>query len=598
MSRRAGAAAAVLIAAAAAAAVWGHTKDDSLSTDEPIHMLSGYTAVASGSMIANLEHPPLLKSLAGLALLTLPLKAPPAHVPIGAFFSEFGQSFIFDNTSPPDAIVARARFPFLLVFASLLLLVFFEARRRYGTAPALFAEGLLAFDPNLVAHAGVVHTDLGASLGFLATVLAWDAATRTPSTRRTVVAGLCLGASLASKFSAVYLVPILLIQTLLSARRDSRPGPALGRALLRLVAAGAVAAVALFATYAVATRSIDVADEKAVISEMIAMKGAPRLGAALARLADVSPPLAAYAGGLASVMRQNAVGGGVNYLFGRLSTDGFPMYFFVAFALKSTLAFLAATAVVIGAAVFPGRDGRSGGHGTSRDEGSGGHGTSRDEGSGGHRNRFEEERRVDLVPVAVLFLASIGSSYNIGIRHILPVYPFLALFAASVFARAWARRGESAGRRALALAMAALPAVAAIELAGIHPNELSYFNALAGGPERGRFLLNDSNVDWGLDLKRLAEELKRRRIESPTVAYFGADTVRYRVGVDDFSVDPTIRRFVAISAFFLAAGPEFFAYHHAPVIARNLAALRREIDARGRPAGRVGYSIYLYEMTP
>jgi len=205
---------------------------------------------------------------------------------------------------------------------------------------------------------------------------------------------------------------------------------------------------------------------------------------------------------------------------------------------------------------------------------------------------------VDLVPVAVLFLASIGSTYNIGIRHMLPVYPFLALFAAGVFARAWERRSESPGRRAAALAIAALPLVSAVELARIHPHELSYFNALAGGPEHGRFLLNDSNVDWGLDLERLAAELSRRGVKEPTVAYFGNDSVRYRIGVDDFSVDPTVRPLVAISAFFLAAGPEFFAYHQAPVIARNMAALRREIAARGRPAGRVGYSIYLYEMTP
>jgi len=584
LTRIAGAAAAVLIAAVAAAAVYGHTRGDSLSTDEPIHMLSGYTAVASGSMIANLEHPPLLKALAGLSLLTLPLKPPPAHVPIGAFFSDFGQAFIFDNLSPPDAIAARARFPFLLVFAALLLLVFFEARRRYGTVPALFAESLLAFDPNLVAHAGVVHTDLGASLGFLATVLAWDAvlrrgaapessrgaapgSSRRPDARRVVIAGLCLGASLASKFSTVYLVPVLLLQTLLAARRAERPGEALSRGLLRLIAAGAVAAVVLFSVYAFATRSIDVADEKSVVSEMISMKGAPRLGAAISRIADFSPPLAAYAGGFASVARQNAVGGGVNYLFGRLSTDGFPLYFFYAFALKSTLAFLVATAVVLAAAVRPGA-------------------------------AFSEERRVDLVPVAVLFLASIGSSYNIGIRHLLPVYPFLALFAAGVFARLWNARRESSVRRAAAWAMAALPLASALELARIHPHELSYFNALAGGPEHGRFLLNDSNVDWGLDLKRLAAELTLRGVADPTVAYFGADTVRYRVGVDDFSVDPGIRRFVAISAFFLAAGPEFFAYHHAPVIARNLASLRREIAARGKPAGRVGYSIYLYEMTP
>jgi hypothetical protein len=197
----------------------------------------------------------------------------------------------------------------------------------------------------------------------------------------------------------------------------------------------------------------------------------------------------------------------------------------------------------------------------------------------------------------VLFVASIGSTYNIGIRHMLPVYPFLALFAAAVFARLWERRGESPLRRAAALAMALLPAAAAVELVRIHPHELSYFNALAGGPEHGRFLLNDSNVDWGLDLKRLGAELGRRGVSDPTVAYFGNDSVRYRIGVDDFSVDPTVRPLVAVSAFFLAAGPEFFAYHQAPMIARNMAALRREIAAHGKPAGRVGYSIYLYEMT-
>ena len=35
----------------------------------------------------------------------------------------------------------------------------------------------------------------------------------------------------------------------------------------------------------------------------------------------------------------------------------------------------------------------------------------------------------------------------------------------------------------------------------IHPHYLSYFNALAGGPEDGYNVLIDSNVDWGQDLK-------------------------------------------------------------------------------------------------
>ena len=84
----------------------------------------------------------------------------------------------------------------------------------------------------------------------------------------------------------------------------------------------------------------------------------------------------------------------------------------------------------------------------------------------------------------------------------LPVYPFLALAGAALFARArWRVRSP-----ATVWLLGALPLLSAVEIARIHPHELSYFNPLAGGPERGRRILSDSNVDWGLDLKRLALE--------------------------------------------------------------------------------------------
>jgi hypothetical protein len=146
-------------------------------------------------------------------------------------------------------------------------------------------------------------------------------------------------------------------------------------------------------------------------------------------------------------------------------------------------------------------------------------------------------------------------------------------------------------------ALALLPLVSAVELASIHPHELSYFNPLAGGPEHGRRILSDSNVDWGLDLKRLASELSRRRVTDPTIVYFGGDDVFYRTGVPDFAADPRVRgRFVAISAFHLAVGPEFHEYHGANGVAASLRTLRDDLERRGRPVGRVGYSIYLFEL--
>jgi 4-amino-4-deoxy-L-arabinose transferase-like glycosyltransferase len=560
-------AAAFLLAALGLFLVYDHTREDSLSADEPIHILSGYFAVASRSAIVNIEHPPLIKILSGLAVTRLALRPPPAKVPMGNVFVTSSPAFFFGNSVPADTIIAAARAPQLAVFAGLLFLVFAAAWRRYGPGAALLAVSLLAFDPNLLAHAGVVHTDMGATLVFPAMVLAWNALEKRPGVSRLCLAAVVLGLSLATKFSAVYLLPILAVQTLLRSRRAERPGRAAAAGLARLAAAAGGALLVVTAIYAPVTAGMDLDDQKTVIREKVGLLGnAPVLAERIASLANLSRPLAHYAGGLASVMRQNSVGGGITYLNGRISTRGFPEYFFVAYAAKSTLAFLAATLAIAAALIR-----RSG--------------------------SLAEEIRLFLVPVAVLFLASVGTTYNIGIRHLLPIYPFLALFAAALFASAWEKRRRSSGARAAVAAWILLPLVSAVELARIHPHELSYFNPLVGGPEAGARILSDSNIDWGLDLKRLAAELKRRGVTDPTVSYFGGDNVLYRIGVPDFSAQPVLRgRLVAISVFFLTAGPEFYAYHGAEPLARALAGFKSEILSAGRPAGRIGHSIALFEL--
>jgi hypothetical protein len=560
---------ALVLAAIAVFLVYDHTREDSLSADEPIHILSGYFAVASRSAIVNIEHPPLIKILSGLSVTRLPLKPPPERVPMGNVFLGASPAFFFDNSVPPDAIIAAARAPQLLVLAGLLLLVFAAARSRYGSGAALLAVGLLAFDPNLLAHAGVVHTDLGAALAFLAAVLAWEALRKRPGPWRVAAAAVVLGLALATKFSTIYLLPILALQTLFAARREASPGRAAGAGLLRLAGVCAGAVIVLVAVYAPVTSRMDLADQKTVIREKVGvLGGAPGMAERIASLADFSRPLAHYVGGLASVVRQNDVGGGITYLNGRISTKGFFEYFFVAFGVKSTLAFLAVTAAIFVALAR-------------------------------RTSALGEEVRLFLLPAGVLFLASIGTTYNIGIRHLLPVYPFLALFAAALFAKAWEARRTALAPRLAAIFWIALPVVSAAEAAKIHPHELSYFNPLAGGPEKGASILSDSNVDWGLDLKRLAAELQRRGVTDPTVSYFGGDNVYVRVGVPDFSVRPVVRgRLVAISVFFLTAGPEFYAYHGAAPLARALAKLKARVLSQGRPAGWIGHSIALFELPP
>ena len=119
----------------------------------------------------------------------------------------------------------------------------------------------------------------------------------------------------------------------------------------------------------------------------------------------------------------------------------------------------------------------------------------------------------ELLPlVMVLFLAvtALGSSRNYGFRYLLPLAPLAIVWVSGLAEdrrcpRGWLRLA-SLDRGASALAGQA------IAVASVHPHELTYFNALGGGPDGRPSILADSNLDWGQGLKGLAR-LQRREPE-------------------------------------------------------------------------------------
>jgi hypothetical protein len=76
-----------------------------------------------------------------------------------------------------------------------------------------------------------------------------------------------------------------------------------------------------------------------------------------------------------------------------------------------------------------------------------------------------------------------------------------------------------------------------------HPWELTYFNEFVGGPELGRRILADSNLDWGQGLLQLREmQCTRPELNSLTLFYFGdvAPSV-YEISGMTFQVDASDR---------------------------------------------------------
>jgi hypothetical protein len=130
---------------------------------------------------------------------------------------------------------------------------------------------------------------------------------------------------------------------------------------------------------------------------------------------------------------------------------------------------------------------------------------------------------------AILVFASAVSHINIGIRHILIVYPFFAVGGAGLTVRLWrairSRQGFQEPQASLSSRATAATAVLALALLWqlsslwrAYPDYLPYFNETVAHPEH---VLVDSDLDWGQDLHRLAVRTAQLGIGRLSLAYRG-----------------------------------------------------------------------------
>lgn len=189
--------------------------------DEACHIFAGYSYWTRSDFGMNPEHPPLVKLLAALPLLSLSLRVPAiehGNFKVEAFLS--GEKFLYENDA--DAILFRARLAAGRLTLLLSALVFVAAREMFGSIAALVALALLVFDPNLLAHGALVTTDAGLSCFLFASVYAFYRYVKRPSLVRFLLAGMAPGCTLATKHSGVLVFPILALLALAEIMRGPR----------------------------------------------------------------------------------------------------------------------------------------------------------------------------------------------------------------------------------------------------------------------------------------------------------------------------------------------------------------------------------------
>ncbi len=464
-------------------------RQESPSWDEGDHIYSGYMNWLHGEYDLNPEHPPLVKLIATLPLLALDLKVPPRQ---NHYFKaeayDGGRELLFRNAPPyggqytADTLLFRVRMAALLFGLILALVLFLAGQQMFSTTAGLIALTLFVFDPTILANAPFVTTDTGAACGFFATVFTFYRFVRTRTFPRMLACGIVLGLALCAKHSAVTLVPMLLVLAVVAALLRMKERPDLVRLLLGLAVIFATGIFVLWGVYSFrfsmhpsGVFMPPFAEEVSNLSPL--MRGFLTFAERFHLLPE------SYLYGLADV--QNVGEFMPTYINGKLYAHGQWFYFPLILSLKWTLGVLGLLALSIYAIA-----------------------------RGLHRRRLE--LCFLLIPTGIYLAVAMAGPLNIGVRHVLPIFPFVFLLVAAGADWLIARH------RAWSYAIAALLLIHVADSLHTFPNYIPYANVLWEGPSHTHDHFSDSATDWAQQLKWTRQWTDTHHVHDCWFAYFAA----------------------------------------------------------------------------
>lgn len=443
-------------------------RTQAFTNDEPEHLVAGLEAWRFGEFKRWHDQPPLAR-----LLFAIPLQK-----------TNWSYKLVDEEVNPvsPAAEVwlGRSRPMNVLLGVGLLLLLWATAWRLFSESAANFALALAVLSPDLIAHFSLATIDgIGALFIFAVAVqLArwWLQATR----GRALVLGLLLGGMLLSKFNSPPLFTLALAAILIRTGDGMSWSPRNWR-WGRAAAVFAIACFTVWTGYFYHISKVTFADQMVTIHFSGYTKMLQYEMPTLQRPITIFLPACEWMTGLGQVIVHN-MEGHRSFFLGWYSTQGFKTYFPAAMLLKWPIVVLALALIGILFAA---------------------------------QRRFPARRELLLMSIfpAIYFVFAVFSHINIGVRHVLPIYPFLLLYAAL----AWdtLRRNKRA-----TLVLLGLLVFQAADIARYAPDYLSYFTIAVPQDKTWQYL-SDSNTDWGQGMYALRNYQREHPKENLYVAYVG-----------------------------------------------------------------------------
>ena len=465
----------------------------SVTYDEKVYILAGYRYWKCDNYTINPAHPPLAKLVAGFPIRNKNLVDPDCATLVLTIEDGYLQADRFLIANGIDAVVIPARWAAISFSVLLWLSLLFGLNKMFGWKEALIAVAILSTEPTLIAHGSLATTDMPITVTFFLAVLALYFFCKKPTLLRASALGVAIGAALASKHTALPAMSLLALLMAVHLKLSWRDSPAEGkttfrkqalRSALGFVFALALGWACLWGTYRF--RYYALGDAQA--ESMPFTLQPPALEGLSAKLEPVERWIhsarvfpESYVFGLGDILHENNSNAMV--IFGKTYPIGAWYYFPVAFTIKTSLVlliFLVAGLLQVGL-----------------------------------YRKHAREIAFLLIPALGYLAFGMSSGLDIGIRHILPVYPFLIGIAAAGTC-AFAARFPKAW-----VAILGLLAFAAVDSARTLPNDIAFSNELWGGTNNTYRYLSDSNVDWGQNFKQIGAYIERHHIQQCWIAANG-----------------------------------------------------------------------------
>ncbi len=477
-------------------------RNDSLTMDEVAHLPAGYSYLTQQDMRLNPEHPPLLKDIAALPLLffskdiNFPSEIPAWQEDVNGQW-DFGRYFLYQSGNPTTNMIFWSRIPMILILILLGFFVFKWARELFGNCAGLLALFFFSFSPTLIAHGRLVTTDVGAAAGIFIATYYFIKVLKFPTKKNIILAGVFFGLAELLKFSAILLLPFYLFLGLiwwlvkLGKFRQT---------LKILVLVFAIGFLLIWPIYQYHTWNYP--PEKQVSDTQVYLRDTPEFIKKPILWAADKPILRAYSHyftGLSMVFHRVA-GGNTTYFLGEVSNLGWRSYFPIVYLIKIPLAFHILTLIALLSALWFIRK------------------------PSWLKSHFPVF--AILTFITLYWAVSIKGNLNIGVRHLLPVFPLTILLVSGAVTNLL----KEPYLKLKYLVLMLLILWQAFSVISVYPHFLAYFNELVSGPGNGYKYVVDSNLDWGQDLKRLKNWVEDNKIDKVYLDYFGGGNPQYYLG--------------------------------------------------------------------